>query len=47
MKVEQFEELVAWQKARSLTCVIYQATRQGTFAKDLDSVTKFSVRLYQ
>jgi four helix bundle protein len=33
-KVERFEDLVAWQKARALTCGIYQMTRQGAFAKD-------------
>ena len=33
-KVERFEDLVAWQKARSLTRGIYQMTRQGDFAKD-------------
>ena len=33
-KVERFEDLVAWQKARELTRHIYQATRQGGFAKD-------------
>jgi four helix bundle protein len=34
MKVERFEELVAWQKARALTGGIYQMTQQGGFAKD-------------
>src|SRR5713101_6580466 len=33
-KVERFEDLVAWQKARLLTSDIYQMTRQGAFAKD-------------
>ena len=33
-KIERFEELVAWQKARILTQAIYQITRQGAFAKD-------------
>jgi hypothetical protein len=32
--IERFEDLVAWQKARSLTREIYQITRQGAFAKD-------------
>jgi four helix bundle protein len=32
--VERFEDLIAWQKARILTREIYQATRQGAFAKD-------------
>lgn len=33
-KIERFEELIAWQKARELTRAIYEATRQGAFAKD-------------
>jgi four helix bundle protein len=33
-KVERFEDLVAWQKTRALTCEIYHITRKGAFAKD-------------
>jgi len=33
-KIERFEDLIAWQKARALTRVIYEVTRQGAFAKD-------------
>src|SRR5689334_2676660 len=33
-RVERFEELIAWQKARSLTSAVYEATRQGGFARD-------------
>jgi len=33
-KIEKFEHLIAWQKARELTKAIYQITRQGAFAKD-------------
>ncbi len=33
-KIERFEELIAWQKARELTAAIYRMTRQGSFAKD-------------
>ncbi len=33
-KIEKFEELIAWQKARELTATIYRITRQGSFAKD-------------
>ena len=33
-KIERFEELIAWQKARELTRAIYEVTRQGAFAKD-------------
>jgi four helix bundle protein len=34
MAVEEFEDLVAWQKARALTKAIYQASSQGRFARD-------------
>ena len=33
-KIDRFEDLIAWQKARALTQAIYEATRQGVFAKD-------------
>src|SRR5215831_14115648 len=33
-RVERFEQLVAWQKARKLTALIYETTRQGAFARD-------------
>jgi four helix bundle protein len=33
-RVERFEDLVAWQKARELTREIYQVSRQGAFSKD-------------
>ncbi len=33
-KVERFEDLIAWQKARGLTRAIYKVTRNGDFAKD-------------
>jgi four helix bundle protein len=33
-KIERFEDLIAWQKARELTREIYRITRQGAFAKD-------------
>ncbi|MSR64250.1 MAG: four helix bundle protein [Verrucomicrobiae bacterium] len=33
-KIERFEDLIAWQKARMLTRAIYEVTRQGAFAKD-------------
>ena len=33
-KIERFEDLIAWQKARVLTRAIYEVTRQGAFAKD-------------
>jgi four helix bundle protein len=34
-RVEYFEDLIAWQKARQLTQAIYQVTRQGPFVRDL------------
>jgi four helix bundle protein len=33
-RIEKFEDLVAWQKARALTRLVYEATRQGEFARD-------------
>ena len=33
-KIDRFEDLIAWQKARALTKAIYQITRQGAFAQD-------------
>ena len=33
-KVERFEDLIAWQKARALTGEIYRYTKEGEFAKD-------------
>jgi four helix bundle protein len=33
-KIEKFEDLIAWQKARELTGAIYRETRQGAFSKD-------------
>ena len=33
-KIETFEDLIAWQKARALTKDVYESTRKGAFAKD-------------
>ncbi len=33
-KIERFEDLIAWQKARELTRAVYQVSRRGAFAKD-------------
>ena len=33
-KIERFEDIKAWQKARSLVREIYQMTGEGKFAKD-------------
>ncbi|MBI3756322.1 MAG: four helix bundle protein [Deltaproteobacteria bacterium] len=34
MKVEKFEDLIAWQKARELTKHIYHLTGKGSFSRD-------------
>jgi len=33
-KIDRFEDLIAWQKARELTRAVYAATGQGPFARD-------------
>jgi four helix bundle protein len=33
-KIERFEDIEVWQKARILVGNIYQVTRQGSFSKD-------------
>ena len=33
-KIERFEDLIAWQKARDLTRAVYETSRQGAFGKD-------------
>ena len=33
-QVNRFEDLIAWQKARTLTQTIYRMTRQGSLARD-------------
>jgi four helix bundle protein len=33
-RIDKFEDLIAWQKARELTKNIYGITRQGDFSKD-------------
>jgi four helix bundle protein len=32
--IQRFEDLIAWQKARSLTEAIYRVTTQGAFGRD-------------
>ena len=38
MKVERFEDLICWQKARVLAGIIYELTRLPQFAKDYELV---------
>jgi four helix bundle protein len=33
-RIEKFEDLVAWQKARVLTKGVYQSTREGAISRD-------------
>jgi four helix bundle protein len=33
-KIEKFEDMIAWQKARELASDVYKATRNGAFARD-------------
>ena len=33
-KIERFEDLIAWQKARTLTAKIYALTKAGDFSRD-------------
>ena len=33
-RIEQFEDFIAWQKARKLTADIYRVTSEGNFARD-------------
>jgi hypothetical protein len=33
-RIERFEDLIAWQKARLLTSETYKVTQDGRFARD-------------
>lgn len=47
-RVERFEDLVAWQKARELTKQIYFLTSKGLFSKDFglrDQIRRASVSI--
>ena len=33
-RVQRFEDVIAWQKARALTQKVYEATQHGAFARD-------------
>ena len=35
-KIERFEDLIAWQKARQLTKEIYLVTKTGDFSRDYE-----------
>jgi four helix bundle protein len=34
LQIKDYEDLIAWQKARELTKVIYEATRKDSFSRD-------------
>jgi len=36
MKIQRFEDLIAWQEARKLVKMIYEITQTASFNKDLD-----------
>jgi len=35
-KIEKFEDMLSWQKARELTKRVYQVSKHGDFAKDFE-----------
>lgn len=46
MKIKNFEEIVAWKRARELMKLIYKVTSEGEFAKDWalrDQIRKSSI----
>jgi four helix bundle protein len=45
---KRFEEIIAWQKARQATKLVYQITGEGTFARDFglrDQIRRSSVSI--
>jgi four helix bundle protein len=47
-RIERFEDVIAWQKARALTCAIYRVSSQGAFARDFalrDQVRRASISI--
>jgi four helix bundle protein len=47
-KIERFEDLIAWQKARELNKQVYSITNEGAFAKDFglrDQIRRASVSI--
>lgn len=45
-KIEQFEDLLCWQKARELNCLIYKFSKGPAFSKDFalrDQVRRASI----
>jgi hypothetical protein len=46
-KIERFEELQSWQKARQLANAVYELTRRPSFAKDFNCGIRFGTLLDQ
>jgi four helix bundle protein len=47
-RIEKFEDLIAWQKARELTKNIYKVTKLGELSRDFglrDQIRKSSVSI--
>ena len=47
-KIERFEDIAAWQKARELTRLIYRVSKAGEFARDFglrDQICRASVSI--
>lgn len=47
-KIERFEDLMSWQKAREMNRLIYTATKAGAFAKDFglrDQIRRASISI--
>ena len=47
-KIQKFEDLIAWQKARRLTKEVYKTTKSGEFTKDYglkDQIRRASVSI--
>src|ERR1051325_3359545 len=47
-RIEKFEDLLSWQKARELTRMVYEVSRQSRFAADFalkDQIRRASVSI--
>ncbi|MEI7533268.1 MAG: four helix bundle protein [Verrucomicrobiae bacterium] len=47
-KIERFEDLISWQKARDLNRLVYKISANGTFAKDFglrDQIRRASISI--
>ena len=47
-KISAFEDLIAWQRSRELTKLVYEVTSQSTFSKDFglrDQIRRASVSI--